>query len=840
MNTQFTWLKRCCCWLGSWGLAATVVGQVPQLAPHNPDFVQFLQGGLKAGELQFGLVPVSVDLSHLSRQAMPPELQLPQTYAASYDLRPLGKVTPVRNQGAYGTCWAYATFGSLESCLLPAENRDFSENHLVNMDGFDLGFDAGGNSHMSMAYLLQWRGPVNESDDPYPNPYNSPAGLTVQKHVQNTRIVPGKASATGNDLIKQALLDYGALAVSYYHNNAYYNATTKSYRYTGAVSSNHAVTLVGWDDDFDKNNFAVIPSGNGAYIVKNSWGASWGESGYYYVSYYDAKFGYEPMCAFYNAEPAANHAQVYSYDPLGWVADLGAGAVTCWGANVFTASSTESLDTIGFYANSLSTGYTIFVYTGVAAGNPRSGTLAATRTGTSVYPGYRTITLGAPVALTAGQAFSIVLMLTTPGYNYPLPVEYAISGYSSAATAAAGQSYASQTGDAWTDLTSVIASANFCIKGYTAAAQRPNLKPYKPANWSDAIVISTMAGTTTDATTLLATDTLYLDFAVLNDGSAAASERYFHEIQVDGAPRVTYRTEPPQEPGVTAIAMDFNLGTLAAGTHSVRITTDSTHVIAESNEADNEYIKTIAIQAGPPEIVVEQPLGTILGDGTSTVACGASAMGGSHEAQVFTIRNAGLGSLSGLAISINGSNTADYVMNTTDMSTTLEPGACTTFGVSFNPLGTASGTRSAALHIASNDTDENPFDIALSGDAFSTTADGDGDGLNDWAEFRFAPLGFDWQVSQPALVGALFDNANSAGLFTAAQIQTLHIDTPLIARDPVTGHFTLTLGMRKSTDLKQWVDFPFTNPGTTLNGEGKVEFNFSMPDHAAFFRLESR
>ena len=82
------------------------------------------------------------------------------------------------------------------------------------------------------------------------------------------------------------------------------------------------------------------------------------------------------------------------------------------------------------------------------------------------------------------------------------------------------------------------------------------------------------------------------------------------------------------------------------------------------------------------------------------------------------------------------------------MINTVSPGGSTTFTVT----GISSGTRAAVLHIASNDADENPFDIMLVGQFFSSTTDSDGDGLNDLAELQYAPLGFDWKVKQLALV----------------------------------------------------------------------------------------
>ena len=72
--------------------------------------------------------------------------------------------------------------------------------------------------------------------------------------------------------------------------DAAYNGTTKSYCYTGTGDPNHDVVIVGWDDDYAASNFSPRRAGNGAFIVRNSWGSGWGASGYFYVSYYDTRF----------------------------------------------------------------------------------------------------------------------------------------------------------------------------------------------------------------------------------------------------------------------------------------------------------------------------------------------------------------------------------------------------------------------------------------------------------------------------------------------------------------------------------------------------------------------
>jgi len=128
----------------------------------------------------------------------------------------------------------------------------------------------------------------------------------------------------------------------------------------------------------------------------------------------------------------------------------------------------------------------------------------------------------------------------------------------------------------------------------------PNLKPYQPAGWSAPIVVSTSSGTTTDSSTLLSTDKLFVDFAVSNDGSGPTVKRYFSTLSVDGQEVNTWFTDPPHNFNFYAYFKDYELGPLSPGTHILKLVADSTSQIVESNESDNEFTKTITIfQAGP-------------------------------------------------------------------------------------------------------------------------------------------------------------------------------------------------------------------------------------------------
>lgn len=448
------------------------------MAPPNPDFLVWLARTNNPAQLAatnreqgLGWVPSPLNRSHLRGQRFNISGVRPLSYPAAYDLRTQGKLTTVRNQNPWGTCWTFATYGSMESCLLPGQTNDFSENHLANTHGFDWGYDDGGNADMSIAYLTRWDGPLNETDDPYPNPGGSPVGLSPRKHIQQALFVPSRISASDNDNIKQAIMTCGGVYINYYHDDTCYNSTYASYYYSGG-NQNHAVVVVGWDDNFDKSKFRSTPAGNGAFLVRNSWGTSWGSSGYFYVSYYDTTFGYGEICIFSNAEATNNYCRAYSYDPLGAAGSIGYGSTNAWGANIFTASgNSEQLSAVGLYALSPNATCTLYVYTNVPAGTPRGGGLATVQTNNCANAGYWTLSLATPVPLVSGQRFSIVVKFTTPGENHPLPMEYAILGYSSAATSSSGQSYCSSAGSSWSDVTAVIDStANVCIKGFASKA----------------------------------------------------------------------------------------------------------------------------------------------------------------------------------------------------------------------------------------------------------------------------------------------------------------------------------------------------------------------------------
>jgi len=386
---------------------------------------------------------------------------------SSYDLREHGKVTPVRDQGECDASWAFASVASLESSLLPGETRDYSENNLKNAPGFDKECCEWSPLVKGVALLASWNGPVNETDDPYAaGTCVSPGSLNQRKHLQHALYIPARASSLDNDLIKQAIMESGAAATGMTWEEASFNSANAAYYYGGSGAINHQVALIGWDDYFPASKFNQAPQGDGAFLARNSRGTGFGDSGYFWISYYDTKAASAQSMVFL-AESARNYGAVYQYDPLGLTALSGINSSdTAWCANMFRASESNSLRAVSTYFYSQNASYELYIYTGCSSGAPRSGKLAFTRSGSFSLGGYRTITLDQPVELTAGQLFSIVFKLKTPGFNFPLPQERPVDGYSSGATASAGQSFVSPNGTSWSDITQNAPNTNICIKGF--------------------------------------------------------------------------------------------------------------------------------------------------------------------------------------------------------------------------------------------------------------------------------------------------------------------------------------------------------------------------------------
>lgn len=425
-----------------------------------------------------------LDLSYLTGKKITTEAENSSTNDAhaevdlpvSFDLRTLSKVPAIRDQGQSGSCWDFASVKSLESSLLPDDIRDFSENNLKNHvstyypDGFD--YADGGNDLMAAAYFIRWSGPVPEQSDPY-NPYSfkSPDNLPVVAHVPDVPMIPGRSAFLDNDNIKNGLMQFGCLYTTLYYDNTYFNQTSAAYYNPEGTTVNHAVSIIGWDDGYSAKNFLKAPPGDGAFICANSWGEGWGKNGFFYVSYYDILFGTRISAV--TGSSADIYNGNYGYDPLGWVSSFGFGKEEADAANVFHAEADEVIEAIGFYIPQVNTAVSAGIYLDPKNGPVNDDGPDAYETTSYPVPGYHTLVFDEPVPVKKGQSFSAAIKFLTPEYGFPIPVEYAVAGYSSKANASPGQSWVKAPDGAWSDLTKWDSTANACIRVYTKRTSSP-------------------------------------------------------------------------------------------------------------------------------------------------------------------------------------------------------------------------------------------------------------------------------------------------------------------------------------------------------------------------------
>ncbi len=485
-------------------VAAGSFAAVGQRAPLDSEYLRYSQersGSSPQTALPdtrpLGYRPSPLDLSHVTA----PEIDLASAadLPASYDLRVEGAVTDIRDQNPYGTCWAFGAMASLESTFRKAGEGtfDLSEWHLAYFAyvdesvarpaftqsdpgfGSDPIFDQGGNPWISTAILSRWTGAVNESDRHYNGELPSEAD-PVAKHLEQVHFLSMSGAFSGADRVKTSLMEQGAVHIRIvwpFDETDVYNPTTHAFHNAAATGGGHVVAIVGWDDAYPAANFVVRPGSDGAWLVKNSWGTGWGDEGYFWLSYADPTISQSVV---FTGADASNYSRIYQYDPLGWVSAYGFGSDTAWFSNVFkageafSATEAEGIKAVSFYASQSGSSYRIDIYRGVTAGNPVHGTLVSSSEGNLTTAGYHTVALP-DVALVPGELFSVVVRLTTPGYTFPIPVEYPEEGYSDKASANADESFVSSDGTTWTDMTSEMAGANVCLKVFTSpTAEKPD------------------------------------------------------------------------------------------------------------------------------------------------------------------------------------------------------------------------------------------------------------------------------------------------------------------------------------------------------------------------------
>jgi hypothetical protein len=214
-------------------------------------------------------------------EILPLAAPAPTQFPPVWDWRALGGVTPVRNQDACGSCWAFSATAAFESAILIHEeaDRDLSEQQVILCNPYGYGCDGG---WMGRAYdFFVAAGAAREECVPYVAGDGDPCpdGRCFERDY-----LAGHHSvkSTIRDL-KAALLN-GPLAVAMTVHEDFLCYTGGCYSSPESGTPNHGILIVGWDD--------TTCDGAGAWIVKNSWGPSWGAGGYGYIRYHSCEIGF--------------------------------------------------------------------------------------------------------------------------------------------------------------------------------------------------------------------------------------------------------------------------------------------------------------------------------------------------------------------------------------------------------------------------------------------------------------------------------------------------------------------------------------------------------------------
>ena len=433
----------------------------------------------------------------------------------------------IRNQNPYGTCWGFAPTSLAELSVLNNDGTllDLSELHSIyfayhytSADGKDgvkylptassnYLFMGGDPSFIYHTYA-NWVGAADEKTAPY-----SEAAATLESGLSNDIAMNDSAhlrnfyivNKADRKYIKQLIKEYGGVGMSYYDDNQYYDYSTNSYYSTVSGNTNHAISVVGWDDDKVTNS-----SNKGAWLVRNSWGSDkYSHFGYFWMSYdepsiYDRVYALDCVSDTGSSDDDFyDHNYQYdlsAYSQYGWIGTGTSSTI----ANIFTATGTQLLKAVGVETQNPNINYTVNIYTDIAnSSNPESGTLVRTQTGSFTYQGFHTIKMDNPLTLTKGEKFSVVIKLESmdgkSGAYYVMESKYNLGNAASwYCGGEKGQSFYYNYG--WRDMVESM-GGNVRIKAYTDDVQIQ--KPSAPSGLSVSNTIASLTlkwNVVTDAT----------------------------------------------------------------------------------------------------------------------------------------------------------------------------------------------------------------------------------------------------------------------------------------------------------------------------------------------------
>ena len=437
-------------------------------------------------------------------------------YRETYNANEERFVTEVKNQRNTSLCWAFSLASNLETSLLTREQKyyDLSEEQLAyfwaNRVNDPLGntpndkitrtqsdYHGTGNGRVASFFLSTWSGMTTEEKVPFqPSAVTWPDSLAYDTSAYMEDAIFSQYTV---ERTKQLLMEYNSVSVMIYMLDNYYYPDTASYSCPQSGLVNHAVTIVGWDDTYSKENFPSTSGVNndGAWIVKNSYGKNWGKNGYFYLSYEDKSI---TNLVSNTAVTTPAYPNNYFYD------GAAAGTVTFPGntinngyyvSNIFKATAgngkDEELGEIVTAVPQDNTDFQIQVYTDLKnTSDPTSGTPAYAEPVDYTQPlaGIHTIHLNTPVKIPQGTFYSVVIRIPD-GSNkfYVEKTTTSTSWFTATAGIDPDQSFISTSGKKWYDAGNQY-NCCFSVKAHTktldsSTVVTPSVEPTPDAKPND-------------------------------------------------------------------------------------------------------------------------------------------------------------------------------------------------------------------------------------------------------------------------------------------------------------------------------------------------------------------
>lgn len=414
-------------------------------------------------------------------------------YPGTYNANEERFVTEVKNQRNTSLCWAFSLASNLETSLLTREQKyyDLSEEQLAyfwaNRVNDPLGntpndkitrtqsdYHGTGNGRVASFFLSTWSGMTTEEKVPFQSSAVTwPDSLAYDTSAYMEDAIFSQYTV---DRTKQLLMEYNSVSAMIYMLDNYYYPDTASYSCPQSGLVNHAVTIVGWDDTYSKENFPSASGVNndGAWIVKNSYGKNWGKNGYFYLSYEDKSI---TNLVSNTAVTTPAYPNNYFYD------GAAAGTFTFPGttinngyyvSNIFKATAgngkDEELGEIVTAVPQDNTDFQIQVYTDLKnTSDPTSGTPAYAEPVDYTQPlaGIHTIHLNTPVKIPQGTFYSVVIKIPD-GSNkfYVEKTTTSTSWFTATAGIDPDQSFISTSGKKWYDAGNQY-NCCFSVKAHT-------------------------------------------------------------------------------------------------------------------------------------------------------------------------------------------------------------------------------------------------------------------------------------------------------------------------------------------------------------------------------------